>query len=189
MTRRSSDEFKQEIVKKVTYPVFLTEFELASLTMFLCTGPLSVTWRGNVYQHLNINAGFTNLDEQGEGKSGTLTYTLAGFAMDENGQLLLQQFDRYTRQGGINRLWFGLINPITSQLIRDPKLLIQGIIDVPTGEDDPDSRSGSIAVTVVSRRTRQKQRQGRRYTDQDQKFYFPLDRGFEFVSELQEITL
>jgi hypothetical protein len=109
--------------------------------------------------------------------------------MDENGELLLQQLDEYTRQGGINRLWFGYFDSLTGLIIRDPRLLIQGLIDVPTGEDDPDSHSGTITLTVVSRRIRQKNRQGRRYTDEDQKSVYPFDRGMEFVAELQETSL
>ena len=182
MSRPLTPEVQSALAATQQRPAFLVEFEFAATTRRYWTGGRTLAWRGVDWQGVGRNGGFTNIDEGGEVKASGVSFTLAGIDTTADPDFL-QLADLYTRQGGKAALWFALFDSAWS-LIRDPWLLYRGLVDVPIIRQGADG--ASITLSTETRLSRQSQRQGLRYTDEDHRRRHAGDRFFEYVAEMQE---
>lgn len=90
------------------------------------------------------------------------------------------------RQGAAGRIWFGFCNE-QWDLVAPPELLFAGLLDVPQISDDGDS--ATISISYESQLIDLQRPREWRYTHESQQILVPGDRGFEFVTSIQDINL
>lgn len=101
---------------------------------------------------------------------------LTSFVLQEDGSSKVQQ------ETGV------IVPPSESstQIVVDPILMIDGLMDNPFVDDDPDSGKSIIGVTIVNHWADARRVNGRISNHETQQIYFPGDKGFQFASELQK---
>jgi len=173
-------------------PAFLVELEFSGQYAHLWSGRGALHWKGRIFNNgvtpaSGVIGTISSVGESGELAAHSITYGLSGIPSDtEAGRDLIELADKYTNQGGTARLWFATLDE-NYQLDGEPWPLAETLIDVPTITLGADSVA--IAFSTETRLSRQQNRQGRRYTHEDQQLDYPGDLGFEFVNELQDKTL
>jgi len=91
------------------------------------------------------------------------------------------------RQGKTGRIWMGLFDISTGQVVSDPAEIFEGLTDIVA--IDESAQTSEVTVGLESTLVNLKKKHDRRYTPEDQKRTFPNDLGFDFVTSLQEKEL
>ena len=68
-------------------------------------------------------------------------------------------------------------------MVADPALIFSGLMDVPRLKIG--SATTTFELSVESRAARMKMARNRRYTDEDQQWQYPGDKGFQYVTRIQ----
>ena len=84
-------------------------------------------------------------------------------------------------------IYDGFLNTTTLALVATPELRFRGMMDYMTVELG--SNTGSITVQCESELARWDRPRGLMYTDESQRLIYPNDRGFKFVTQMQNATL
>jgi hypothetical protein len=84
------------------------------------------------------------------------------------------------------RVWFGFTTK-QGQIIADPFEAFRGRLDKPNVKDTGEALE--ITISYESRLIELLRSKDRRYTHEDQQIRSPGDKGFEFVSTLQDTTI
>ena len=137
---------------------------------------------GNVYLRTGGFLTFQGLQETGELLVNQVTATLSGVDTAAAMQKVLND-DFLDRPMTIR---FGLRNSFF-QLIDDPIIIFQGRMDGPTINEDPDSGSSTVSVRGTPAFADFGRKPGRHTNHEEQTFYFPGDKGLEFVSEIPKV--
>lgn len=172
-------------------PAWLVELEFSNGFVWIWSGKGYLHWRGRQFvngqsDHMLLGS-ISNVDENGEGKAGGITYSISGIPpTSAAGRDLIAQADKWTRQGGTVRLWFATLDT-NFALDGDPWPIAETLIDVPLIRMAPDGVT--VSISTETRLSRQQSRQGRRYTHEDQQLDYPGDLGFQYVNELQDKSL
>lgn len=167
-----------EIAKSVVRPALLATFDFATGAVRVWTGTRSVTFGGNTFTGLGDLVNVSPIQEVKGTRPNGLTFTLNGVP---SASVTIALADSY--RGRTCTLWLAFIDS-NEALVSDPVQIFSGRMDtmkiVDTGE------TSSITVQAESRFIELERSRERRYTDQDQKQFFPGDRGLEYVAGLQE---
>ena len=87
------------------------------------------------------------------------------------------------RQNEYGSLWLGFLGD-SNVILGEPYLMAKGRLDVPEILEGGDTSTLTLSYeSLLLQLGRAKEN---RYTDQGQKLYYPGDRGFEYVTTLQE---
>lgn len=178
MARTLSAGVLTEIAKSVVRPALLATFDFATGAVRVWTGTRSITFGGNTFTGLGDLVNVSPIQEVRGTRPNGLTFTLNGVP---SASVTIALADSY--RGRTCTLWLAFIDA-NEALISDPVQIFSGRMDtmkiVDTGE------TSSITVQAESRFIELERSRERRYTDQDQKQFFPGDRGLEYVAGLQE---
>ena len=169
-----------EIDKDTIYPVHLVEVYFDSETGYLCNADVDISWDGNTYygdgQALNLG----EISETSDIQVSKTTLTLSGVDREWTTQVYTEDYiDRSVK------IYLGLFNSETAELILDPTLIFEGFIDEPVIQEDPDSNTLTVAVTATNHWVDFERTPGRRSNHEEQQLYFLGDMGFEFISEIK----
>ena len=135
----------------------------------------SKTWSGNGWFH-----GVTPANEDEEINASNMEVILAGVPASTVSAILGQ-----TRQGATGKLWIGFIN--SSGNVVDPYLQFEGKFD--TAEVREDVEQPLLTLTYESELVDMERPREFRYNQETQKYFYPEDRGFEYVQRLQDTPL
>jgi len=179
MANRDMDAATQaEIAKNNITGFELLEIELDDGTHRFTNGPWDTTYDGNTYQALGNFLGFSDVQENTQMQIAELTITLTGLRQADFGYFVNTDFiDRQVR--------------IYRQLYRDGIIgtfkIFEGRFSSAACEDDGEILT--VGGTAANQFVDFERTSGRRTNDDEQQFYYPGDKFFEFSKEvLKEIS-
>lgn len=161
-------------------PGVLFEGEFASGWLRLWSGIGDLVWSGNTYQGAGELLSVSAVSEGDDLASRGVQVSLTASASIVSAAL------GSARQGKPGRVYLGLFDA-AGALVDDPVLLFEGRLDVPEIARGVDTCTVTIAYEdelVDLERPRI-----RRYTPEDQALDDATDRGFEFVTALQDLSV
>lgn len=135
----------------------------------------SKTWLGNGWLHNIIP-----YREDTEINASNMQIELAGVPASTISLVLGQ-----TRQGATGKLWVGFLN--SSGAVVDPYLQFEGKFD--TAEVNEGADGSVLTMSYESELVELERPKEFRFNQETQKYFYPEDRGFEYVQRLQETPI
>lgn len=167
--------------EEVVRPALFFEGEFASGTVNLWTGLEDVTWDGKTWTGRGGLVGVSEIAEEGDLVAGSVTVQLNGVDPSTLGLVVSE-----AEQERPGRIWLGF-RDADGAVIPDPVRIFTGRLSVPNIDDS--ATNASVAITyenVAADLTRPREW---RYTKESQAILHPGDRGFDFVTSIQEREL
>jgi len=180
MARTIGSTFSTQLSSTQTRPFYAVEF-LYTQPLRVWTGYGDFTVEGQVYTGLGNLISIGQVQETAETKASGIRISASGLNTDVLASALTQ-----TQQGVVVNVYFGVLTTTDNALaiVDVPYQIFSGFVDTvniaETGE------TSSITFNVESKLISLETPLNFRYTDQDQKHFFPNDKGLEFVDDLQD---
>jgi hypothetical protein len=178
MSRDLTPDFAAALGALDLRPVIFYEGSFASGPLRLWSGLTDIDWAGQSWSGAGALLGLGSVEETGSVVASGTVVSLSGVPPD-----LVQLAIAEARQGLPGKLWLGLLTE-TGTIIADPVLAFAGRLDVPEITDDVDSFR--ITISYESRLIDLNTARSWRYTHESQKAIWPDDRGFEYVTAIQD---
>lgn len=150
-------------------------------TVRLWTGAEPISWGGHVWTGAGALLATSTVEETNDVVATGITVSLSGVPLD-----LISLAINSVRQGAPGRLWFGFFDPDWT-LLADPELVFAGLLDVPTINED--GETATISISYESQLIDLQRPREWRYTHESQQQFFAGDRGFEYVTSIQDLDL
>lgn len=144
----------------------------------LWSGIAPISWAGQTWTGAGSLIGMGPVEETSSVVATGSSVSLSGIPTD-----LVAACISDARQGQSGKIWLGLLTE-AGAIVADPDLIFAGRLDVPTIIDDADTCT--ISISYESRLIDLNRPREFRYTDESQKLLFPGDRGFEYVTVIQD---
>jgi len=177
-TRSLSSNMQDVTTATLVRPIILVEAEFDSSDVLMWSGTGDLDWDGKTWigtgQLLNVDA----MEESVEMKAVGTSVTLNGIPSDLLSLALQEDY-----QGRPLTVYLGAFDD-SGEVISSPVVIFKGRMDIMTISESGDT--ASIQVTVENRLIDFERTRERRFTSEDQKIDFPNDKGFEFVSTIQD---
>lgn len=167
-----------ELDGEVLYPAFLVEFELDAGTSRMWTGIGTRTISGKEWYGVGDLAVISTIEETMELKAAGISISLSGVSAEWLSVALNEPY-----QGRAVTIYYCLFDENWQKKI-EPYHLWSGELDVFSIDEGEDY--STITVTAESILVDLEIPRVRRYTDADQQSEYPGDRGFEFVTAIQD---
>jgi hypothetical protein len=162
-------------------PALFVEANFTSGPIYVWSGLGLITWGGHEWVGIGSLGSVSTVEESSTVEAKGVTLTLSGI----DATLLEGILDEF--QVGLPVLvTLGLFNE-AGVLIADPVLAFAGQMDQPTLEVN--GTAATISINCENRLFEMNVAVDRRYTNEDQQRDYPGDRGFEFVSSIQEAQI
>ena len=178
MSRSLSGPFLAALSSGVLRPALFFKGTFADGDLRLWSGLGAITALGEDYAGAGTFLGISTVEETGDVVASGTSISLSGVPSE----LVSAALDE-VRQGLPGRIYIGLLDE-TGALIDDPVLMFVGRIDVPEIADD--EQTCIITISYESRLIDLTRAREWRYTDESQKALYPGDRGFEYVTTIQD---
>lgn len=159
-------------------PALFFEGQFASGFVRLWTGYGDIAWSGQTWNGAGNLIGFSGIDEGSDIVARGASVSLSGVPVS---MVALAITD--AQQGLPGRCWVGML-AADGSIVVDPVLAFSGRLDVPTIADGSDTCT--VTITYESRLIDLNTPRELRYTDQSQQQLYPGDRGFEYVTTIQD---
>jgi hypothetical protein len=180
VARGLTANFITEATAVLNRPALFFEAVFISATLRLWSGIGDISWNGQTWLG-NGWLGFpSGAEETEEIQASGLQIFLSGVP-----QAILSLVLQEIKQGASGKLYLGFLNN-SGAVISDPYLLFDGLAD--TGVINESVESANISINYESKLIDFERSREFRYTHESQRFWFPTDRGFEYVSSLQDWT-
>ena len=178
MSRDLSPDFASALADRDLRPVIFFEGEFASGSVRLWSGLGEIGWAGQSWSGAGALLGLGAIEETSEIVAGGTSVSLSGIPAH-----LVQMAIAEARQGLPGRVWLGLLT-VEGRIIADPVLAFAGRLDVPEITDD--AETCRITISYESRLIDLNTARSWRYTHESQQALHPGDRGFEYVTAIQD---
>lgn len=155
---------------------FQAQFPSGFLRLWSGLGPIS--WNGQTWTGAGTLMGIGAIEESADVVATGTTISLSGIPTDLVSLCLAD-----ARQGMPGRVWVGFMSA-AGAVIADPILAFAGRLDVPSIMDG--AERCEIQITYESRLIDLNRAREWRYTHESQQQFSAGDRGFEYVSALQD---
>lgn len=165
----------------VKRPVLFFLGTFATGTLRLWSGVGEFVWDGQVWTGAGQMLGISQIEEADDLVAVSCTVSLAG-----ESQALLSANIGAARQGLPGRVWVGFLDE-AGDLVGEPFEAFSGRFDVPDILDD--GIECRLSARYESRLIGLTRPRIRRWTHQDQQLRSPGDKGFEFVTALQDASI
>jgi hypothetical protein len=181
VNRGASAAVQAEWAKAANAPAHLLEVRFDAGdggSVYLTDSYRSVIWGGNTYVGVGQLLGFSGLTESLELRVADITVELSG--VDQSFIATFLQRKYIDRRLLINKAFFDA----TDTLVIDPFAIHDGRMDEPRIVEDPEA--GKCVVQVASRDQFAdfEKLSGRHTNPHDQNIFFPMDRGFDKLAQL-----
>jgi hypothetical protein len=181
MPRPMTSEYLAAIQSGMLRPALFVEANFTSGPIYVWSGLGLITWGGHEWVGIGSLGSVSTVEESSTVEAKGVTLTLSGI----DATLLEGILDEF--QVGLPVLvTLGLFNE-AGVLIADPVLAFAGQMDQPTLEVN--GTAATISINCENRLFEMNVAVDRRYTNEDQQRDYPGDRGFEFVSSIQEAQI
>lgn len=178
MTRSLSSAMQDVTTATLVRPIILVEAEFDSSDVLMWSGTGDLTWDSKTWtgtgQLLRVDA----MEESVEMRAVGTTVTLSGIPSELLSLALQEDY-----QGRTLTVYLGAFDD-SGTVIASPVVVFKGRMDVMTISEAGDT--ASIQVNVENRLIDFERARERRFTSEDQKIDYPDDKGFEFVSTIQD---
>jgi hypothetical protein len=162
-------------------PALFVEAHFVNGPIYVWTGRGSITWGGHTWLGVGSLGSVSTIEEGATIDAKGITLSLSGI----DTTLLADVMTEFqVRLPVLVRL--GLFDASLS-LIDDPVISWAGRMDQPT--IDVDGQTCTISINCENRLLEMNVAVDRRYTNEDQQLDYPGDRGMEFVSSIQDVTI
>jgi hypothetical protein len=179
--RNMTPELEAALIAADARPALFFEGQFATGVVRLWTGLGDVVWGGQTWTGAGNLVGFSGIEEGSDIVARGASVTLSGVPAS-----LVSLAISDAQQGLPGRCWVGLLAP-DATIIVDPVLAFAGRLDVPTITDGVETCT--ITITYESRLIDLNRPRELRYTDEAQQQLYPGDRGFEYVTTIQDKEL
>lgn len=179
--RGASAAVLTELAKSANQPIHLVQVQLDAGdggTVYMTDAYRSISWGGNTYQALGHFLGFDGLAEASELRTTQARVTLSGVDQVWISNLLSKQY-----LGRTLIVYKGFLDSNEALLV-DPIAILQGPMDAPAIDDDPDSGKSLITVAVTSLGADFDSPAGRHTNVAEQQALFAGDTGFKFCAQI-----
>jgi len=206
MARNISTALEEASAKTVVFPIIFVEAEFDSGTTRMWSGVGDLVWDSKTWTGGGSLLNVSSIEETTEFKAIGTRVSLSGIPSELLSIALQEDY-----QGRTLRVYLGafevdyafltqengsyilkedsdFISVFTDQdIVAEPIVIFSGRMDIMTiGEA---GNTSSIEVTVENRLIDFERTRERRYTSEDQKIDYPSDKGFEFVSSIQDTEI
>lgn len=178
MSRVLSTEMQAVATAEVVRPIYLIDMEFTSGSVYFWSGVGNLTFNSNDYLGAGDLISIGSVTETSELQANGATVTLTGIK-----QSLVSIARDEPYQGRPLTIRLGALDD-SGDLIASPVIIFSGFMDVMTIADEGDF--STISVSVENKLIAFERASVRRYTSEDQKIDYPSDKGFEFVTKIQE---
>lgn len=181
MPRTLTTAFKNALADGDVRPCLFFEglFDTGAVRFF--TGLGQVTWNSQTWYGSGSLIGIDPVEEVGETKARGTRISLSGI---DGAMVSLALAEPY--QGRIVNVYLAALNS-SGAVIADPDLLFSGRADVMQISDS--GETATVILSVENRLVDLQRARERRYEPEDQKLYYPNDKGFDYVPTLQDKTI
>lgn len=181
MSRTLSAAMQAVATADVVYPLYLLDMEFSSGSVYLWSGSGDLVFGSNTYLGVGDLLSIGSVQESAELTANGATISLSGV---KTSLLNLARDEPY--QGRPLTIRLGAFDD-NGDLIASPVIIFSGFMDVMTIADS--GATSTINVTAENKLIAFQTTAVRRYTAEDQKIDHPSDKGFEFVSAIQELQI
>jgi hypothetical protein len=158
---------------------FLFEGHFINVSIYLWTGLGELSWNGQIWQGAGVLMGIGQAKETEDLSAQGMIVSLSG--IDETLiSLALQQL----RQGQACTVYIACVDWTTNALQSTPYAFFTGRVDVPTIDDS--ATTATISLQLENRLVDFERERVRFFDPLTQNIYYPGDRGFDYVSSLQD---
>ena len=180
MARTIGSTFSTQLSSNQTRPFYAVEF-LYNQNLRIWTGYGDFTILGQIYSGLGNLISIGQVQEAAETKASGIKISASGLNTDVLASALNE-----TQQGVVVNVYFGVLTTSgnAQSIVDDPYQIFSGFVDTVQILEDGDS--STISFDIESKLISLERPLDFRYTDQDQKHFFPNDKGLEFVDDLQD---
>jgi hypothetical protein len=162
-------------------PAFFVEAHFVSGPLYVWSGRGSITWNGQTWLGVGTLGTISTIEEGSGVEAKGITLSMSGIDSSLLGDVMLEF------QVGLPCIVrLGLFDT-NGALIDDPVIAWSGRMDQPT--IDVDGQTCTISINCENRLVEMNVAVDRRYTNEDQQLDYPGDRGMEFVSSIQDVTI
>lgn len=179
--RNMTAALEAALIAKDVRPALFFEGEFASGFVRIWSGLGTIAWNGQSWTGLGNLIGFQGVDEGSEVIARGTSIALSGVPTSMVSAAITD-----AQQGLPGRIWVGLL-AADGSIIVDPVEAFVGRLDVPTVADGQDTCT--VSITYESRLIDLNTPRELRYTDQSQQQLYPGDRGFEYVTTIQDVEI
>jgi hypothetical protein len=180
MARTIGSTFSTQLSSTQTRPFYAVEL-LYTQTLRIWTGYGDFSILGQTYSGLGNLLSIGQVQESAETKATGIKISASGLNTDVLASALTQ-----TQQGVVVNVYFGVLTTTSNALaiVDDPYQIFSGFVDTVQILEEGDT--STISFDIESKLISLERPLDFRYTDQDQKHFFPNDKGLEFVDDLQD---
>lgn len=178
MSRSLSTEMQAVASAELLRPIYLIDMEFTSGDVYFWSGVGNLTFNSNSYIGAGDLLSIGSVSETAELQANGATVTLTGI---KQSLVTIARDEPY--QGRPLTIRLGALDD-SGDLIASPVIIFSGFMDVMTISDSGDS--STISISVENKLIAFERSSVRRYTNEDQKIDNPSDKGFEFVTKIQE---
>lgn len=178
MTRSMTSAFEAALLEQNIRPALFFEGEFPSGSVHLWTGLGSVDWNGETWTGAGDLVGISDISESSSVVASGLTVTVSGVPVS-----LVSLVINDAQQGLPGKVYVGLLDE-NRNVIADPVESFVGRLDVPEITDG--AETCTINISYESRLIDLQKPREFRYTHESQKVFDASDRGFEFVTTIQD---
>ena len=176
--RGASSAFQAEAVKAANIPIHLVALYLEGATVFATDAYRPIIWAGDTYAAVGHLLGFDGIEETAD-----LSVTQARVSLSGVDQTLIAGVLEYAyidRRLVIRKAFLD----DDEAVIVDPVPIFDGRCDAPLIEEDPVSGQCTVTLAVSAHWIDFERKPGRHTNYDEQQIWFPGDKGFEFISQL-----
>lgn len=178
MARDLTSGFIDEIDASQLHAEIFVKMFFDSGTAFAWTGIGDKVWNGDTYAGVGDLASFGRMEESSIVKASGTVMILSGVKSSWISIALQEDY-----QGRRAEIYFAVMDA-SNEVIADPYQLFAGKMDVMEIEDN--GQEATISVSVENDLIDLFKARLRNYTPEDQKIYFPNDRGLDFIPFIQD---
>lgn len=176
MNRGMTVAFAARLAADVSVVCHLLEVDLDSGTQYITDAYRPIDWLGNTYQALGHFLQFDKIEETAQLQVNDTTIQLSAV---DRAYLATFLSENYINRRA--RIYLALLDA-SFALVVDPVKVLEGRLDNPVCNDDPDASTSTLSVRVINQWTDWERTTGRRTNQSLQAYYFPGDLGFNNVS-------
>lgn len=178
MTRELSTAVRDDFTASEVNPVVFTEFNFDSGDIRFWTGIGEITWDSVTWTGSGDLLTIAPFEETAELVAKGLQFELSGVPASLIGLAVTEDY-----QGRSVSVYFGTID-VQLNVTTDPYLLFSGYMDIMSFQDE--GENAKISLSVENRLIALERPNQNVYTPETQHLNYPADKGFDFVTDLQE---
>lgn len=181
MSRLLSTEMQAVASAEVVRPIYLIDMEFTAGELNLWSGNGILTYNSKDYVGAGDLLSIGSIQENSELTANGINLQLSGV---KQSLLNIARDDPY--QGRPLTVYLGAFDE-AGDIISSPVLVFSGIMDTMTITDS--GAESTIGVTAENKLIAFEKSAVRRFTNEDQKIDYPNDKGFEYVTKIQNLEV